>query len=92
MTRLQAASLEPLSAATRTEIIATELVFQQLVTVNDADAPLHVRLGRESLAPLARSLKSGPGLRTGSYPWSASFRLAAGDSECEGRRQISGTE
>jgi hypothetical protein len=59
----QAAFFEELLRAARTEIISAQLFGQFLIAVHDADATLHVFLGRESLATLAHRLEKMLALR-----------------------------
>jgi hypothetical protein len=55
--RLQAASLEPLAAIAWAEVIATKLLHQQLIAVDDADADPHVRFRGVAPPTLAHSLE-----------------------------------
>jgi hypothetical protein len=50
---LQAAFLEALAATAGAQIIAPELLFEQLVVVYDADAAFYFLFGRESFSSLA---------------------------------------
>lgn len=43
---------EDLAAPARAEVVPAEFLLQQLVAVNDPDAPLHLRLGWEASAAL----------------------------------------
>ena len=54
--RLEAAILESFTAATRAKVVAAQLLGEQLVAVDDADAPPDLGLGGESLPAFAREL------------------------------------
>ena len=56
--------LKAASRPARTEVVATELLFQLLVAVDDAPSSLDVRLAGEAPASLAHHLKSGRTPRT----------------------------
>jgi hypothetical protein len=49
--------LEHLAAATWAEIVSAEFFFQQLIAVNNADAPLYHRFGRKTATPLTHGLE-----------------------------------
>jgi hypothetical protein len=53
-----AAFLQALAGAAGTEIVAAELLDEFLVAVNDANAPLDLRFGRESLTTFAHPFES----------------------------------
>ena len=39
--------------AARAEIVPSELLFEELIAVNNSDAPLHLRIGREASVAFA---------------------------------------
>src|SRR5205085_3158153 len=56
-TRAQATFLEAVAAAARTQISATEFLFQNLVAMNDANSPFDDGFRREALSPFAHGLE-----------------------------------
>jgi hypothetical protein len=57
MTCFQAAALESLAAAAWAQVIATKLLFEQLVAVDLADAALYLGFRGEAFAALAHRLE-----------------------------------
>ena len=57
MAFLETALLEPLAGTARAEVVAPELLFQQLVAVDYPDTALHLRFGGVSLTSLAHRLE-----------------------------------
>jgi hypothetical protein len=72
--RLEAAPLEPLSAAARAEIVPPEFLLKQLIAVDEADANLHVRFGRVSSTPFVHWLERIGSLLDSSRTWDASLQ------------------
>ena len=57
MARFETTSLESLAAAARAGIIASELFFELLVTVNDSHSAFNLRLRREAASPFTHRLE-----------------------------------
>jgi hypothetical protein len=55
--------LKPVSRTARARIVASELLVQVLIAVNDSDAFLYVGFRRETFAPFARYFESTVDLR-----------------------------
>ena len=68
--------LKAAARAAGAQVVATELLLQELVAVDHAPAALDVALGREAAAALTGALESGKGLRgTVAGLWDTSFDI-----------------
>jgi hypothetical protein len=69
----ETAFLQTLARSARTEVVAAELFFQQLVAVDDLQAAFDVRFRGESAAALTQRLeKTADRRRKDSWPWRTS--------------------
>ena len=75
--RFQAAPLEPLAATARAEVVAAELLLQQLVAMDEANADLHVRFRGIASPTLAHWLEKRVLLGFGGT-WDTSFEFGVG--------------
>ena len=67
MTFLEAALLEAFSTTAGTKVVATEFLFQQFVTMDDANTALDVRFGRESSPALTHRFEKSDRCRSHAY-------------------------
>ncbi len=74
----QAAFFEAFTRAAGTQIVATELLFEQLVAVHHPYAAFHLCFRRETASPLAHHLKRTPVRRNYGTAWDTSPSFAAG--------------
>jgi hypothetical protein len=74
--------LEPLAAAARAQVVSAELLLQQLVPVDDADAGFHVRFRRIAPPTFAHRLKKTVLLGFG-CTWDTSLGMLEPDTVCQ---------